>query len=321
MLSTHYDRRHRLMVLGYLDEDGKLKPEYRPSEAAKAAGGFCRVDLTSVHGLPPQAVRALAALSDRCNRDKRSRARVPTLARASGRSVRAWHRAFIALAVAGWAWSRGRCRGLGREQVRADSGKRHTPFRRMAHFISSSRERQKESNPAGPGGCDTLIQCTTANRTTADSRRIAGDAARCAGSGAGGRQRMIEVKVSPFGSAIALDPARRVPSERSASPACRPGWLPSGSRSRPPAGPSRVPLVPPACGWDLSPSPNASRRRSSAVRSSRRARVLPGGGRGCSVGVWQTFPLFPFRSGLSPLRVRRFGLEDSGQLCEDRGAS
>ena len=182
MLSTHYDRRHRLMVLGYLDEDGKLKPEYRPSEAAKAAGGFCRVDLTSVHGLPPQAVRALAALSDRCNRDKRSRARVPTLARASGRSVRAWHRAFIALAVAGWAWSRGRCRGLGREQVRADSGKRHTPFRRMAHFISSSRERQKESDPAVPGGCDTLIQAQqrTARRPTQDELLAMPRAARVA---------------------------------------------------------------------------------------------------------------------------------------------
>ena len=182
MLSTHYDRRHRLMVLGYLDEDGKLKPEYRPSEAAKAAGGFCRVDLTSVHGLPPQAVRALAALSDRCNRDKRSRARVPTLARASGRSVRAWHRAFVALAVAGWAWSRGRCRGLGREQVRADSGKRHTPFRRMAHFISSSRERQKESDPAVPGGCDTLIQAQqrTARRTTQDELLAMPRAARVA---------------------------------------------------------------------------------------------------------------------------------------------
>ena len=190
MLSTHYDRRHRLMVLGYLDEDGKLKPEYRPSEAAKAAGGFCRVDLTSVHGLPPSAVRALAALSDRCNRDKRSRARVPTLARASGRSVRAWHRAFIALAVAGWAWSRGRCRGLGREQVRADSGKRHTPFRRMAHFISSSREKQKESDPAVPGGCDTLTQAQQRTARPADSRRIAGDAARCAGSGAGGVHRI-----------------------------------------------------------------------------------------------------------------------------------
>ena len=182
MLSTHYDRRHRLMVLGYLDEDGKLKSEYRPSEAAKAAGGFCRVDLTSVHGLPPQAVRALAALSDRCNRDKRSRARVPTLARASGRSVRAWHRAFIALAVAGWAWSRGRCRGLGREQVRADSGKRHTPFRRMAHFISSSRERQKESDPAVPGGCDTLIQAQqrTARRPTQDELLAMPHAARVA---------------------------------------------------------------------------------------------------------------------------------------------
>ena len=184
-LSTHYDRRHRLQVLGYLDEDGKLKPEYRPSEAAKAAGGFCRVDLTSVHGLPPQAVRALAALSDRCNRDKRSRARVPTLARASGRSVRAWHRAFIALAVAGWAWSRGRCRGLGRDpfrQGRADSGKRHTPFRRMAHFISSSRERQKESDPAVPGGCDTLIQAQqrTARRPTQDELLAMPRAARVA---------------------------------------------------------------------------------------------------------------------------------------------
>ena len=185
MLSTHYDRRHRLQVLGYLDEDGKLKPEYRPSEAAKAAGGFCRVDLTSVHGLPPQAVRALAALSDRCNRDKRSRARVPTLARASGRSVRAWHRAFVALAVAGWAWSRGRCRGLGRDpfrQGRADSGKRHTPFRRMAHFISSSRERQKESDPAVPGGCDTLIQAQqrTARRPTQDELLAMPRAARVA---------------------------------------------------------------------------------------------------------------------------------------------
>ena len=134
-LSTHYDRRHRLMVLGYLDEGGALKPEYRPSEVTKAASGFCKVDLRAVHGLPPQAVRALAALSDRCNGDKRSRARVPTLARASGRSVRAWHRAFVALVVAGWAWSRGRWRGLGRQQARADSGKRHTPFRRMSDLI------------------------------------------------------------------------------------------------------------------------------------------------------------------------------------------
>ena len=78
-LSTHYDRRHRLMVLGYLDEGGALKPEYRPSEVTKAAS-YCKVDLRAVHGLPPQAVRALAVLSDRCNGDKRSRARVPTLA-------------------------------------------------------------------------------------------------------------------------------------------------------------------------------------------------------------------------------------------------
>ena len=119
MLSTHYDRRHRLMVLGYLDEDGTLKPEYRPSKAAKAAGGFCRVDLTSVHGLPPQAVRALAALSDRCNRDKRSRARVPTLARASGRSVRAWHRAFIALAVLNASPPRGPWTAQAADAVRA----------------------------------------------------------------------------------------------------------------------------------------------------------------------------------------------------------
>ena len=181
-LSTHYDRRHRLMVLGYLDEDGKLKPEYRPSEVRQAEGGYSRVDLTSVHGLPPQAVRALAALSDRCNRHKRSRARVTTLARASGRSVRAWHRAFISLVVAGWAWSRGRCRGLGREQVRADSGKRHTPFRRMSDLISSSRERHKESDPAVPGGCDTLIQAQqrTARRPTQDELLAMPRAARVA---------------------------------------------------------------------------------------------------------------------------------------------
>ena len=65
-LSTHYDRRHRLQVLGYLDEDGKLKPEYRPSEAAKAAGGFCRVDLTSRARAPTSsgtgARRALGSL-------------------------------------------------------------------------------------------------------------------------------------------------------------------------------------------------------------------------------------------------------------------
>ena len=109
----------------------------------------------SLHRLPPQAVRALAVLSDRCNGDKRSRARVLTLARASGRSVRAWHRAFVALVVAGWAWSRGRWRGLGRQQVRADSGKRHTPFRRMSDLICSSRKEQYESDPAVPGGCDT----------------------------------------------------------------------------------------------------------------------------------------------------------------------
>ena len=181
-LSTHYDRRHRLMVLGYLDEDGKLKPEYRPSEVRQAEGGYSRVDLTSVHGLPPQAVRALAALSDRCNRHKRSRARVTTLARASGRSVRAWHRAFIALVVAGWAWSRGRCRGLGRQQVRADSGKRHTPFQRMSDLISSSRERHKESDPAVPGGCDTLIQAQqrTARRPTQDELMAMPRAARVA---------------------------------------------------------------------------------------------------------------------------------------------
>ena len=186
MLSTHYDRRHRLMVLGYLDEDGKLKPEYRPSEAAKAAGGFCRVDLTAVHGLPPQAVRALAALSDRCNRNKRSRARVAKLARASGRSVRAWYRAFTVLVAAGWAWASGRWKGLGRRDpvgpARPDSGKRHTPFRRMAHFISSSRERQKESDPAVPGGCDTLIQAQqrTARRPTQDELLAMPCAARVA---------------------------------------------------------------------------------------------------------------------------------------------
>ena len=135
-----------------------------------------------VHGLPPQAVRALAALSDRCNQNKRSRARVPTLARASGRSVRAWHRAFVALVVAGWAWSRGRCRGLGREQVRADSGKRHTPFRRMAELCSSSRKGQNESDPAVPGGCDTLIQAQqrTARRPTQDELLAMPRAARVA---------------------------------------------------------------------------------------------------------------------------------------------
>ena len=181
-LSTHYDRRHRLMVLGYLDEGGALRPEYRPSEVRQAEGGYCRVDLTAVHGLPPQAVRALAALSDRCNGDKRSRARVPTLARASGRSVRAWHRAFVALVVAGWAWSRGRWRGLGRQQVRADSGKRHNPFRRMSDLICSSRKEQKESDPAVPGGCDTLIQAQqrTARRPTQDELLAMPRAARVA---------------------------------------------------------------------------------------------------------------------------------------------
>ena len=180
-LSTHYDRRHRLMVLGYLDEGGALKPEYRPSEVTKAAS-YCKVDLRAVHGLPPQAVRALAALSDRCNGDKRSRARVPTLARASGRSVRAWHRAFVALVVAGWAWSRGRWRGLGRQQARADSGKRHNPFRRMSDLICSSRKEQKESDPAVPGGCDTLIQAQqrTARRPTQDELLAMPRAARVA---------------------------------------------------------------------------------------------------------------------------------------------
>ena len=38
MLSTHYDRRHRLMVLGYLDEDGKLKPEV-PAKRGRESGG------------------------------------------------------------------------------------------------------------------------------------------------------------------------------------------------------------------------------------------------------------------------------------------
>ena len=164
-LSTHYDRRHRLMVLGYLDEGGALKPEYRPSEVTKAAS-YCKVDLRAVHGLPPQAVRALAVLSDRCNGDKRSRARVPTLARASGRSVRAWHRAFVALVIAGWAWSRGRWRGLGRQQVRADSGKRHNPFRRMSDLYRSKRERLKESDPAVPGGCSTTQNDVQRRRPT-----------------------------------------------------------------------------------------------------------------------------------------------------------
>ena len=169
------------MVLGYLDEDGALKPEYRPSEVTKAAS-YCKVDLRAVHGLPPQAVRALAVLSDRCNGDKRSRARVPTLARASGRSVRAWHRAFVALVVAGWAWSRGRWRGLGRQQARADSGKRHTPFRRMSDLICSSRKEQQESDPAVPGGCDTLIQAQqrTARRPTQDELLAMPRAARVA---------------------------------------------------------------------------------------------------------------------------------------------
>ena len=154
-MSTYYERRHRLIVLGYLDESGALKPEYHPRAAAKAEGGFCRVDLKAVHGLPPQAVRALAALVDRCDKRKRSRARVATLARASGRSVRAWYRAFAALARAGWAWSRGRWRGLGRlpgGPLGRDSGKRHTPFRRMSALLRSTRDVQKESGPARPDG-------------------------------------------------------------------------------------------------------------------------------------------------------------------------
>ena len=154
-LSAHYERRHRLIVLGYLDTSGKLVADYLPSAAAKADGGFCRVDLTAVHGLPPQAVRALAALKDRCNKRKRSRARVATLARASGRSVRAWYRAFAALAVAGWAWSRGRWRGLGRlpgGPLGRDSGKRHTPFRRMSGLLRSRREVHQESGSAVPNG-------------------------------------------------------------------------------------------------------------------------------------------------------------------------
>ncbi len=154
-LSAHYERRHTLIVLGYLDTSGKLLPDYLPSAAAKADGGFCRVDLTAVHGLPPQAVRALAALTACCDKRKRSRAKVATLARASGRSVRAWYRAMAALIAAGWAWSRGRWRGLGRlpgGPLGRDSGKRHTPFRRMSHLHRSRRDGQKESGPAVPDG-------------------------------------------------------------------------------------------------------------------------------------------------------------------------
>ena len=126
-LSTHYDRRHRLMVLGYLDEDGALKPEYRPSEVTKAAS-YCKVDLRAVHGLPPQAVRALAALSDRCNGDKRSRARVPTLARAS-RPERA--------GMASSVRSTGRCRmGVVKGPVAGSGTSTSTGrFRKTSHSI------------------------------------------------------------------------------------------------------------------------------------------------------------------------------------------
>ena len=127
--SAHYERRHRLIGLGYLDESGALKPEHRPSAAAKAEGGFAKVDLAAVHGLPPQAVRALAALSDRCDRRKRSRARVAKLAAASGRSVRAWYRRVC---------SAGRRRVGLVEGALAGPGPRHRPdsrFRKTSHSI------------------------------------------------------------------------------------------------------------------------------------------------------------------------------------------
>ena len=144
--SAHYNRLHRLRQLGYLDDDFHLLPEYRPDAAAKAEGGYVRVSLCAVHALPPAAVRALPALEDRCDGRKRSRARVATLARASGRSVRSWYRAFAALVAAGWAWSRGRWRGLGRQPARADSGKRHTSFRKSSLSSFSRRDRHKESD-------------------------------------------------------------------------------------------------------------------------------------------------------------------------------
>ena len=142
-LSTHYDSPPSADGAGLSGRRRRAQPRVPTERGQRRPASYCKVDLNEpLHRLPPQAVRALAVLSDRCNGDKRSRARVPTLARASGRSVRAWHRAFVALVVAGWAWSRGRWRGLGRQQVRGDSGKRHTPFRRMSDLISSSRERQ-----------------------------------------------------------------------------------------------------------------------------------------------------------------------------------
>ena len=63
------------------------------------------VDLTSVHGLPPQAVRAIAALSDRCNRHKSDPdARVTTLAACFGAGAfRAWHRRVHSVAWSSWA--------------------------------------------------------------------------------------------------------------------------------------------------------------------------------------------------------------------------
>ena len=145
-LSAHYERANRLQVLGYLDAAGELSEAFRPGNAAKAPGGFVRVPLCAVHALPPAAVRALPALVDRCDGRNRSRARVATLAAASGRSVRAWYRAFAALVAAGWAWSRGRWRGLGRQPARADSGKRHTSFRKSSLSSFSRRDRHKESD-------------------------------------------------------------------------------------------------------------------------------------------------------------------------------
>ena len=106
-----------------------------------------------------------------------------TLARASGRSVRAWHRAFVARwllldgrgpVAAAEVWDVSKY-GPIPENVTLHSGE--CPISLVVVEKDSN-----ESDPAGPGGCDTLIQAQqrTARRPTQDELLAMPRAARVA---------------------------------------------------------------------------------------------------------------------------------------------